>query len=427
MRLLLERQFALLFWGRLISRLGDAIFQIGIMWFALELTGSATTVASLGALMVGTSIVMGPIGGAFADQHKKVNLMVLSDGIRGIICLALAIIVFANHDPKLVMIGLYVLGFCMALCQSVFEPASKAIIPLVVSKSSFMQANSLLSITGSMTSIIGLAFGAVIYGVAGAVGILIIDGVSYILSAFSEVFIQVIEVSKPKNAQENPVVKQWAMIREGLDYLKQQKPLIMLTLIATFVNLCFAPLLQVYIPYLIQDTLHANIVYLSALNMACSIGMVLAAVLISIFPMRSKVIRTLKRATILLTGLTILSTISVFLIFGNQVSFPIFLAVFMTIMFSIGMVITLVNVPMETYLQQTVEHRLLGRVSSVLSTASMAAMPIGLLVGGAIIDMLDVRYAYGTSAVLLVVICIVMMTFPSFKDVKDLKTTLSPS
>ena len=54
-RLFINRDYGLLFWGRLVSQVGDGVHYLALTWLVLDLTGSGT---ALGTMLFASSIPM---------------------------------------------------------------------------------------------------------------------------------------------------------------------------------------------------------------------------------------------------------------------------------------------------------------------------------------------------------------------------------
>src|SRR5437870_5529671 len=84
------RSFALLWAGQSVSRLGDFVYQIALVWWVLQQTGSA---AAMGLVMVcafAPMLVFLLIGGAAVDRWDRIKVMFWSDVGRGVLVLGVA-------------------------------------------------------------------------------------------------------------------------------------------------------------------------------------------------------------------------------------------------------------------------------------------------------------------------------------------------
>ena len=125
-RLFINRDFGLLFWGRLVSQIGDGIHYFALTWLVLEMTGSGT---ALGTLLFASSIpgvILAPFTGVLADLWDRKKIVVSMDIVRGLILLILAAIFKAGSLTLPILYGATVLS---SLCGVLFGPAISAAIP----------------------------------------------------------------------------------------------------------------------------------------------------------------------------------------------------------------------------------------------------------------------------------------------------------
>ena len=72
-----NRNFLLLWQGQMVSVLGDALYDIALNFFVLELTGSTAIMGTVMALVTIPRIILGPISGVIVDRYDRKKLIVL--------------------------------------------------------------------------------------------------------------------------------------------------------------------------------------------------------------------------------------------------------------------------------------------------------------------------------------------------------------
>jgi MFS transporter, DHA3 family, macrolide efflux protein len=409
--------FMLLFLGRLVSRLGDSVFQIGISWYVLELTGSAILMGSLIASIFLTTIIVGPFAGLVVDQQHKVKLIYWMDYIRGFIVIATALVIVLSENVALIVTVLYIMAILTSICSVIFNPATSALVPLIIQKDELLKANSFMSITGSVTSIFGILFGGILYGFFGAFGILLIDGITYILSAISEMFIKVEEPLLINNEEldkthKNVFKEQSEIFKEGFRYLRNKKGLIYIGMFALFMNFSISPAFQIYQPYLIQEILQKKILVLTFLSIITSSGMLVGGVLMSIITSKKEVtniVTMLLSYSFALVLLLFLVSLGVLFIIQFKITYSHFIVFYGVVVFFVGMLISMINIPIETYIQQNTDPSVMGRVNSVVNTLSYLAMPLGYIVCGVLIEIISIEYAYFFNVSVLLIVSSVLL------------------
>ena len=184
-----DKNFLLLFFGSLVSGIGSRIYGFGVSLFLLDLTGLATSMATYISIWTFVMFILSPIAATFTDRWKqKVRVLYLTDFGRGIVYFITGISVsYFNSigNTDLVLTTIYVLLVFIAVQTAFFAPASSALLPQIVPEDELVSASSLFQLTRSLQNIAGLALGAFIYGTYGIVVLIMINAVSFILSAIS--------------------------------------------------------------------------------------------------------------------------------------------------------------------------------------------------------------------------------------------------
>jgi len=89
-----NKNFLLLWMGKIVSQMGDRIYSVALVWWALETTGSGLKMGIILAISAVPAILLGPIAGAWVDRHNRKSIIVSMDIVRGIVISAFAILGF---------------------------------------------------------------------------------------------------------------------------------------------------------------------------------------------------------------------------------------------------------------------------------------------------------------------------------------------
>lgn len=175
-----ERDFSLLFWARTISLFGASLAPVAVAFAILDLTGSATDLGLVLAAHSVPNVVFMLIGGVVADRFPRHHVMVASDVVRGVAQLVLAALLFTGAAQ----VWMFVLVSAVTgTASAFFFPASQGIIPQIVGHERLQEANALVRLTQSMTSIAGAAIGGVLVALIGSSASIAIDGVTFLIGA----------------------------------------------------------------------------------------------------------------------------------------------------------------------------------------------------------------------------------------------------
>ncbi|MFN8586438.1 MAG: MFS transporter [Candidatus Eisenbacteria bacterium] len=186
--LLGQRDFAALWWGQLISILGDRLNYLALGGLLLEHTGrfadtrqSSLLLGVLGNVMLAPVLLFAPFAGPWVDRWNHRRTMLVSDALRGLLVLAIPLAYEATHH-----IGTtFTIVFLLFTCNVFFLPAKSAITPEIVPGEQLLAANTLLSIAGIAATAVGALAGGWVVDHWGWRVALWLDAGSYLVSVGS--------------------------------------------------------------------------------------------------------------------------------------------------------------------------------------------------------------------------------------------------
>jgi len=174
-----NKQFRMLWYGQLVSQLGDWFDSIAIFALLLRLTNSGTAVSLVLVAQFLPPAIVGLGAGVVVDRLPRKQVMIAADLVRA----ALVPLLLVIQSPDMVWLA-YVATALKFAVGAFFEPARQAAIPSIVAEDELIAANAISSITWSAMLAIGAALGGVVVGFLGTTTAFVIDGLSFLLSAF---------------------------------------------------------------------------------------------------------------------------------------------------------------------------------------------------------------------------------------------------
>src|SRR5690348_13838111 len=135
-----NRDYALLFWGQLISAAGTQMQIVAVAWQVYLLTHSAIALGLIGLMQAVPRLLFSLIGGVFADVFDRRKLLLFIEVTMALMSAILALCTFFN------VINMYIIYVVVliAACVSAFEfPTRQAIIPTLVPRRQLVNAVSL--------------------------------------------------------------------------------------------------------------------------------------------------------------------------------------------------------------------------------------------------------------------------------------------
>ena len=222
-----NRNYRLLWFGQIVSQLGDWFNSVAIYALLLELTGNATSVALMIIVQFLPMAVIGPVAGVVVDRVNRRRLMIATDVLRGLAVLVLLTV----RRPDQVWLVYVVMGAVVSM-TAFFEPARTAVIPNLTTRANLLTANALSSATWSAMLAIGAGVGGVVTALFGRNVAFLVNAVSFLASA--------VIIARTSFNADPPEVKRpagWASLTgfgdlvEGIRYVKSDRHVAALMLV----------------------------------------------------------------------------------------------------------------------------------------------------------------------------------------------------
>jgi len=384
-KLLKNKNFILVILGNFVSLIGSNIQQFVLSLYVLAITGSATLFATMLAIAILPRIILSPIAGVFGDWFDKKKSIVILDLINAFILFGFAIYLFYNENLTIGLI--YLLVILLEITEIFFHSSMSVVIPSVVEKEQYLEANSLRTMVISFGTLMAPILGAIIYGAFGLFIAIIINAVSFLISAISEMFIKVPKTKSEDNVKSLAGFKKDLV--EGIKIIKESKPIRTIISIAMIVNFSIAPLFSVGLIFLVKEVLSQSDFRLGLLQTVLSASMIAAPMLLTKRLKQMKLGDVLVKSFLIIGFLIMLISItvnqSVFSISDGLLSYIIVLVT----CFIIGVFVTAVNIAVGTLLQKIVPLEYMGRTSTVLGLGTAIMIPIGQVIFGYLYDIIN--------------------------------------
>lgn len=364
-----NRDFKVLLSTQGASALGDAVSFTALPLLVLALTGSGLAMGVVGALQTLPDLFLGMIAGAIVDRSDRKRIMLLADlgraGLTALIPLSVAM-----GGPTLIVI--LIVAAPMSVLRSFFLAGYTASVPALVGRSELARANSYFETIYSSGYIVGPAIAGFLATTIGPGPTLAIDAVSFAVSGLGLLFVRRSLVA-PVNRPREPLATE---IRQGIDFIAGHPVLRSSILFWGATSIIGAPIVT-SLTILITRDLGYEASVLGLVLTAFGIGTVAGALL------------TARRGTRHHTGWVLLGgnllTGGALLALSVVVAVPFLLAS----AFVAGIAQSLVLVTYLTMRTAFSPDELLGRIGSTARTISLGLQPVGLLTGGALLDLLD--------------------------------------
>src|SRR6266536_6625055 len=170
--------FRRLWMAQVVSEVGDWFYTLSIYTLLLQLTGHAGSVALALVLQVLPQTFVGPTAGVVNDRLKRKHVMIAADIVRFVVVLAM---LFVRSRSMVWLV--YPLLLAETTMAAFFEPARRAVIPIIAVETEVLVANTLSSATLSVNLLIGASVGGVVAALYGRDTVFILNALSFLTSA----------------------------------------------------------------------------------------------------------------------------------------------------------------------------------------------------------------------------------------------------
>ena len=399
------RNFRLVFFGALVSELGAVLYSFAVSFYILEISGNNAFLQGLYLALCGVTLLLfTPIGGVLGDRKNKAKIMFVCDYIKGGMILLATLLMLSVPEKSAHIRILFVIGMAGNAVSGIFNPASAALLPFIVEERQLQQANAYFSVKSALQSIFGIVLAGILYAALPVHLLFALVGACYVLSGVSEMFIRY--EHRPKEEKLSVRVA-FCDMREGILYLKSQKPILAIMAAALFINFFIAPVGGNFIPYFVRTDIARSPGYLleriltpelwsSVFGMLIGLSSLVGSVILSTRAQDEKCGHKTALRLCAMAGVMIALTVGYGYLVAHGVSLNAFLVLFCLGCLLIGLLLSFVNIPLNTVLMRVVEKDKLGKVSSIISMISQGLTPIASVLAGAVIQLFG-------SAVLLAV------------------------
>ena len=381
-----RNNFILYLMGTFVSQIGTVLYTFVMSLYVLKLTDSGMCFAlNLSISMIPIIFIM-PLAGALADRWNK-KIMVLSmDFLSGVLLIGVYIFIYNNGITlRLIYFTTFVLSSFSALFDISFSAAK---IDLVLDERLLLM-NSTGDIISSLTRIIGPLLGGMLFVVIDVKIFILINGISFILSAVSEAFIDFNFNKKSENLKRQSFTQD---IKEGYKYIINRIDIKSILGIFVIINFALSLSVTIPLPYIINSTLKLGTKNYGVIQAGFPIGIIIGALMVPRC-MKSISYEKIFKSSLLILSILIV-TFGVVLFVGDKIQlsnlgYSIYYIIIATIM---GVFISFIDIPILTYLQTNTASNYIGRVMGIVMSVVKMTTPVAYIFSGILLDRIKVGY-----------------------------------
>ncbi len=174
-------------------------------------------------------------------------------------------------------------------------------------------------------------------------------------------------------------------IKEGYSYLLERKSLKNTFSILISLNFFLGFAVTVPLPYIINTVLNLSSKQFGLIQGTFPIGMIVGAILVKKITDRFSYAYLLKKLSFMLAIFMIISGIPV--LFKNfEVNDFVYAITYCVVMFFLGLIIVLIDIPIAYFMQKEIPNEYRGRVLSIGLSISKMMLPIAMALSGLLLN-----------------------------------------
>lgn len=410
-KLFKDKNFFLLMQGGFVSQVGTSMQNFALSLYVLTYYESATLFASILILSTVPRLILGPFAGVLVDWFDRKKIIVGFDFLSGVTISMMAILYYSLGE--LPLWSIYTVSIILSLISTLFQPAISTMIPTIMKKDDLVDANAIKNVYQTIASLISplLAGFLMSFSVIGV--ILIINAISFFISSFSEMLIELSTERKMPEKINLRVFK--SDFIDGINFIKNTKFILMFAIVACATNFAIGPVLSIALPFILKQVLVVKDYEFGILNGFVAISFIIGGIITpkisKKYSTRSIIIVDFIAQPIIVVIFTWITSGIVLSFFGNYMPILIMIGLFQFILY---LIMTVGGIVMSSTAQRLIPNEMLGRVFTVIDTFALGSIPIGQGIYGYLLEHYEPWVPLSISAILLIV-----MIFKIYDVVKN--------
>jgi len=392
-----HRNFRLFWIGQTVSLIGTWMQQVGQGWLALQLSNSALIVGLVSAAGSLPILLFSLYAGVIVDRQDKLRLVKIAQVLLSIQSALLWWLVWSGRITIPLLVGLAAMN---GLISAVEIPARQSMIVDLVGRDDVVDAIALNSGGFNLARIIGPSIAAAVIASAGLAWCFGINALSYIA-----VIGCLVAIRLPTFVPAEKIVAAREGFMEGMAYIRSRRDITgIMGLIAVYS--IFGLQYLTMMPVIARDVLHTGVGGYGFLVTLVGVGALSGALVLAAFSARVR-----RGRLFLISALSFAALLFVFSLMRN-ITVAGFLLVF------IGLTMMINGALANGMLQAIVPDELRGRVMAAYVFVYVGFTPIGSLIAGAVAHVLNVQWAIGGGAAIMLLYSLwAFWKFPEMKEV----------
>lgn len=396
----------LLLLGRMISDAGTSIQMVIMPLYIIDVGGSAATVGLFSFLTLVPVLVVYPFAGVFGDRMNRKKIMMFTDYASALVIIGLAVSAYYGNMSLALLLSVQVI---VSLLNGIFDPATKGMLPQLVTKDELSRANSTLAAIRMLSVLLGSVIGAVLYASMEVNVLFLINGISFLLSGFCALMIRYKHVERDSAVGIEGLITD---LSEGIKFILVNKIIRKLCTFFLVIYAIIQPIFSVALPLFFRSSLEYSDTQYGYLQMGIIFGALLGSILVGVLFGKEKEI---KKSLVIGCSLIMIAMLAFAVLLSPQSLSVLgsdtiaYLALLAGTLLLLSVAVMFVNIPVQTFIQKETPNEYMSRVFSIVGMISKGGMPFGALIYGVILNKFSVHWTMAAATLLMMLISMVFM------------------
>lgn len=242
-----NKDFILLLQGNAVSTIGDLMYSVAIGYWVYEQTGSSGLMGFMSSISMFVTMFLSPFCGSIVDRCNRKWVIAGIDVVQGVLMLTVGVMAYLN----VLNVPVVLLAALLAAFGSVFyAPAISTLMLDIIPRDDMVRGQSIHSSISSLISLVGTAFSGAMVAFFGVPLIVVINGLSNLYSALTELFVHV-----PRTVQQGTQVTVKGILqdsRKAIGTIFSDRALALFVPCALILNLLGAGPLTLVLPFCLE-------------------------------------------------------------------------------------------------------------------------------------------------------------------------------
>ena len=202
-----NKDFILLLQGSAVSTIGDLMYSVAIGYWVYEQTGSSGLMGIMSSISMFVTMFLSPFCGSIVDKCNRKWVIVGIDVIQGLLMLTMGVLAYCG---TLNVPGVLIVAFLAALGSVFYSPAISTVMLDIIPRDDMVRGQSVHSGILTLINMVGTAFSGAMVAFFGVPLIVVINGVSNLYAAFSELLVHI-----PRTVRQGEQVTVKGILRDS--------------------------------------------------------------------------------------------------------------------------------------------------------------------------------------------------------------------